>query len=322
MKKTILIVLSLILLFALIGWMLFDLFMGRPELEKNPYDFGMKKLRETQIIPAYSEALPIKPALKKITSVATGPEGKIFVAGDGGVETFDFGGHLLNRISFPGIATCIAVMNNNILVIGMEDHVELWNSSGIQVSSWKAIDTSSVITSVAVNKQFIYVADAGEKIVYKYTLQGKMLARIGEKDPSRNIPGFIIPSPFFDVAISPAGDLWVANTGRYKLEKYGNDGSLLASWGEPSASIEGFAGCCNPSNFTFLPDGLFVTSEKGIERVKIYSQDGKFLALVAGPEAFDEGTHGLDLAATANGWILVIDPSRNQLRIFLPLEKK
>ncbi|HNY03583.1 MAG TPA: hypothetical protein PKG48_13380, partial [Bacteroidales bacterium] len=177
-------------------------------------------------------------------------------------------------------------------------------------------------TSVAAGGDFIYVADAGMKVVYQYDRKGTLLSKIGQKDPVRKIPGFIIPSPYFDVAVSPSGDLWVANTGRYRLEKYGADGALLTAWGEPSFAVEGFAGCCNPSHFAIMPDGSFVTAEKGIERVKIYSPSGVYQCLVAGPESFDEGTRGLDLAAGTGGVILVLDPERNQVRIFVPQDKR
>ncbi|MCX6249418.1 MAG: NHL repeat-containing protein [Bacteroidetes bacterium] len=321
MKKKIILVFAIILFLAIVAWMFRDLFTGSPELQKNPYDYGMKELRQTDTVPAYKEVTPLKPALTTITSIATGYDGKIYVAGKGGVDILDISGRILKSFTFPGYATCLTVMPDNTLVIGMGDHVELWDPSGVQISAWQPEDTTSVITSVAASQHKIFVADAGNKIVYQYNELGKLQARIGEKDPSRKIPGFVIPSPYFDVGISPAGELWVANTGRYKLEKYDNDGSLLTSWGEASVTLEGFAGCCNPSHFTILSDGSFVTSEKGIERVKVYSPDGNFIALVARPESFDEGTRGLDLAAGSNGRILILDPLRNQVRVFLPLKK-
>jgi hypothetical protein len=65
-----------------------------------------------------------------------------------------------------------------------------------------------------------------------------------------------------------------------------------------------------------LPDGSFVTSEKGIARVKIIKPTGEFLCVVAGPEQFDEGTVGLDLAVDSQERILVLDPHRKMVRIF------
>lgn len=321
MKQKIILILAIVLFLAIVAWMVGDLFTGNQEPQKNPFDYGMKTLREADSVPSYTEANPIKPVIPEISAIATDPSGKIYIAGKGGVEIRQSSGRLINRFTIPGNATCLTITSDGMLIIGMEDHVELWGPDGFLHASWEPADTSSLITSVAATPLLIYVADAGKKIVYQYDRYGKLLSRIGEKDPVRKIPGFIVPSPYFDVAINPAGDLWVANTGHHKLEKYGSDGSLLSSWGETSMAVEGFTGCCNPSNFTFLADGSFVTSEKGIERVKVYSPAGVYQSLVAGPESFDEGTRGLDLAAGLNGSILVLDPSRNLIRVFLPNEK-
>lgn len=79
---------------------------------------------------------------------------------------------------------------------------------------------------------------------------------------------------------------------------------------------EGFCGCCNPSNFAILSDGSFVTSEKGIERIKVYLPDGTFKCIVAGPDAFIEGTTGLDLAVNSRDRIFVLDPEKRMVRVF------
>ena len=83
--------------------------------------------------------------------------------------------------------------------------------------------------------------------------------------------------------------------------------------------IEGFCGCCNPSHITILDDGKFVTSEKGIPRVKVYNRLGTLESVVSGPGQFLEGTEGLDLARDSNGTIYVLDPMKKAVRIF---EKK
>jgi len=79
---------------------------------------------------------------------------------------------------------------------------------------------------------------------------------------------------------------------------------------------EGFCGCCNPSHIALFPDGRFVTSEKGLPRVKVYDAKGVFVGLVAGPDMFAEDAVGLDLAVDSRGRILVLDPARRMVRVF------
>ena len=98
--------------------------------------------------------------------------------------------------------------------------------------------------------------------------------------------------------------------------------------------IEGFCGCCNPVNFAMLPDGRFVTCEKGLPRAKVYDADGAFASVVAGPEAFLENgrtctlddlsncqTGGLNVAVDSQGHVLVMDPIERVVRIFAEISK-
>ena len=148
-------------------------------------------------------------------------------------------------------------------------------------------------------------------------MKGELLNEIGRKDSVVGIQGFIIPSPFFDIAIGRDGELWAVNSGRHQFEAYNHDGRLISSWKKTSMQLDGFSGCCNPSHIVILPDGSFCTSEKGIVRIKIHDPSGKFKSVVATPDQFDKGTTGLDLAIDSDGRIIVLDPKRNQVRIFV-----
>jgi hypothetical protein len=81
--------------------------------------------------------------------------------------------------------------------------------------------------------------------------------------------------------------------------------------------IQGFSGCCNPSHFVILEDGSFVTSEKGLPRVKVYNRIGYLVSVVAPTEKFIEGTVGLDLAVDSAQKIYVLDPMQKLVRVFV-----
>jgi hypothetical protein len=174
----------------------------------------------------------------------------------------------------------------------------------------------------------VFVADAGNRIVLRYDPAGKLLGKIGKRDPGRHILGFVIPSPHFDLALTADGLLRVVNPGAHRIEAYTLDGDLEVFWGKHGEGIEGFCGCCNPANLAILPDGRFVTSEKGIPRVKIYAADGKFVGVVAGPETLaptetileetrpDHKLPVFDVAADSRGRVLVLDPLAMKVRIF------
>jgi hypothetical protein len=167
-------------------------------------------------------------------------------------------------------------------------------------------------------------------VVLRYNTAGTLLGHIGEKDPDKNIPGFVIPNPHFDLAVSREGLLRVANPGRNRIETYTLDGDLEFSWGARSVDIKGFCGCCNPVSFAILPDGGFVTAEKGLVRVKVFNSDGAFVGVVAGPAQLGKSEKlmrvcntpeecrggGLDVAAGADGRVYVLDVTENVIRVF------
>ena len=113
---------------------------------------------------------------------------------------------------------------------------------------------------------------------------------------------------------------------------YTIDGDREWDWGKTGVGIEGFSGCCNPVALAVLPDGGFVTAEKGLVRAKVYDADGEFVGVVAGPEQLgwigpmrvcktpeECKAKGFDIAVDDQGRIYILDTVRNIVRIF---EKK
>jgi hypothetical protein len=267
--------------------------------------------------------------------IAVGTDGSIYVAGDKAIRVFAENGTLLNELELEDSPGCLAIANSGKIYIGMKDHVEVLDAKGKRLTSWQTLGDKAVLTSIAVLKNDVFVADAGNRIVLRYDTAGSLIRQIGRKDESRNIPGFVIPSPYFDLAVGPDGLLRVTDPGRHRIEAYTFNGDLEFWWGEFSADIEGFCGCCNPVNFAMLPDGSFVTCEKGLVRVKIYDAEGGFGGVVAGPEqlSLDSMTiicetpaecesGGFDVAVDKTGRILVLDTINNVVRTFVRVKPK
>lgn len=316
MKQKTVIFSAIALLLLLVAFMVKDFFFSSPD-NTNPYKFELDSLRMGDTAKAaFTETMQFKPGLIEIHGITTDTHGNIYVSGKGGIEVFDLSGKVENKFKISGNAQCISLDNDGNLILGMQDHIEIWNKTGKLISKWNSCGADAVLTSVASSGDNIFVADAGQKVVYRFDKKGNLANKIGLKDPATGVPGFIIPSAYFDLGISNDGNLWVVNPGRHSFEKYNFDGKLLTSWGKASMAMEGFSGCCNPSNFAMIYDSLFVTSEKAIERIKIYNADGSFHSVVATPEQFVEGTKGLDLAVDKQNRILVLDPVKMLVRVF------
>lgn len=277
---------------------------------------------------------PIATGFERSRALALGANGRFYIAGDKAVHVLSDKGILAQVIRLASEPHCVAVSAEGGLYVGLRDHVAVFDETGQRIVSWEPLGERSFLSSIVVARDDVFVADAGHAVVLRYDKTGKLIRRIGEKDPDRDIPGFIVPSPYFDLAVAPDGLLRVVNPGRTRIEAYTFRGDLEFFWGQNSIRIEGFCGCCNPANFAILPDGRYVTAEKGLIRVKIYDADGVFEGVVAGPDQLVEGgasrvflsaqdaeASGFDVAADPDGRIFVLDTIENTVRLFVEKEK-
>jgi hypothetical protein len=274
-------------------------------------------------------ASPIPTGFAQVFCVAVDAKGLVYVGGDQAIRCFGRGGKQVAEIALGQAPTCLAVAEDGRLFVGLRDHVEVFDDQLKPSASWETRGGSAVLTSIALSDAQVFVADAGNRVVLRYDQAGTMEAVIGEKDAERNIPGFIVPSPYFDMAVTGDGLFRVVNPGRQRIEAYTLAGDFEFAWGKPSTAVDGFCGCCNPVNIALLSDGSFVTCEKGLVRVKVYDSDGAFVGVVAGPEQLMGGVvpkvcetpaqcqeGGFDVAVDAQDRVYVLDALKNTVRIF------
>ncbi len=267
--------------------------------------------------------------------IAVDSKGSIYVAGDQAVRIFSDRGIILGKIELAEAPTCLTVVPDGALYVGLKDHVAVYDTQGQRQASWESLGADALLTSIAVSGTNVFLADAGNRVVVRCDVAGKIINYIGKKDAFRDVPGFVIPSPYFDLATTGDGLLRAVNPGRRRIEAYTFEGDLEFWWGAPSVAIDGFCGCCNPVNIAVLPDGGFVTCEKGLVRVKVYDSEGEFQGVVAGPsQLIREGeakvcelpeqcqSGGFDVAVDPAGRVIVLDTIKNIVRIFTRIQDR
>ena len=324
MKQKLIIGLSLLFLLVVIFLIGRDLFTNRENNQDNPTEYNLEKLRkiDSSLI-CYREVRHINPSLGVVHALAIDSSSNIYIAGDNEVQVFDKSLQKVNTLKLDASANCIAI-SGDILYAGIGNHVEVYSTKNGKLIKWKSYNSKGFITSIAANETNVYVADAENRLVFRYDPDGNLITVIGKKDKSKGIDGFIVPSLYFDVALSPDNELWIVNPGKHELINFTEKGDFRTSWGVASMQPNGFAGCCNPIHFCILPNGKFVTCEKGLDRIKLHDQSGKFECIVA--SLSDPNTQALnncsigarihDLAADSKGIIYVLDASSKLVRIF------
>lgn len=214
------------------------------------------------------------------------------------------------RIESP--ADCVGVDQEGTIYIGAGDHVEVYRNSRLE-KRWEPYNRRSILTSITVIGDKVFVADAGNKKILCYSRDGDKRKSFGNSESNSRM--FVIPSPYMDIASDREQTLWVADTGRRKLKNFDVDGKFISEWGRSSHKLSGFSGCCNPAHFAILPHGSFATAEKGLVRVKVHKPNGELDSLVFGSGFLGSNVSVADLAAGPGGLVYVLD-SRGILRVF------
>jgi hypothetical protein len=176
----------------------------------------------------YRETGRIDLKLLEPRNLAVGPDDKIYVVGDRALCTFAPDGHRVRLVELENSPRAVAIGPSHKtpgrIYVAMKDHVEVFDAEGARQTVWESLDERALLTSIAAAESDVYVANAGGRVVLRYDLQGKLINRIGDRDDLRHIPGFIIPSPFFVVAVAPDGLLRVTNPGGHRVEAYTPEG--------------------------------------------------------------------------------------------------
>jgi len=214
-------------------------------------------------------------------------EDNIFIAVNHSVMIYNKTGTLVKQFPVEQEIRDIKVEDDRIYLLYPAE-IEVFTIEGEMIDGWKARRINSDYCSMALTSEYVFVTDAGNRQICKYTKDGDYLSVILSPD------GFIIPSYSFDI-LNIGDTIYCVNSGRHLIERYTLEGEFIASFGKSGSEAGSFAGCCNPSFLASTTNGDLLTSEKGNPRISCFSRDGQFKALLLGGKALGGGVKAYSL---------------------------
>jgi hypothetical protein len=248
------------------------------------------------------------PGKGQLNALTVSKDGRIILGGESFIVCYDSGLNLLWEYTTDLPATALTASGSNVFA-AVKGSILVLDMKGEKVEEWGPFENNSMITSLASNEGYVAFADAANKTVFILDKNGVVKSLIGETDDP-----FIIPSLYFDIALSSDNFLYVSNTGMRRIEKRSIDGKLLSFFGKPGTEPGAFCGCCNPAHFALIPDG-FVTAEKGINRIKILNTNGEFIEFVSSVNDFVPPLP-IDVATNDGKIIYGANPADSKLYVF------
>jgi tripartite motif-containing protein 71 len=171
--------------------------------------------------------------------------------------------------------------------------------------------------ALAVGGEFdqTYLADAGHNRVLVYSPQGSLLAQWGadggDGSPGAGAGAFRHPD---GVALSPAGDVYVADTGNNRVVELSPGGAFIAQWGTRGTANGRFEA---PTSVAVNAAGDVYVLDSENNRVQEFDASGRFLAKWGlrgtGPGEFSQPGA---IAVGCEGDVYVADTNNNRVEGF------
>lgn len=207
---------------------------------------------------------------------------KLFISAGQTIHIYNVEGNRLGSFPVGQDVRDITIDGDEIYLL-YPARIAVFSMNGEPVREWEACSQLSDYCSFTIAGDAIFVTDAANKEICKYTTEGNFVKFI---QSPRN---FIIPSYTFDIE-SRNDTIYCVNSGRHSIETYTLNGDFVTSFGSSGAEAGFFAGCCNPAYISFTSGGTLLTSEKGNPRISCFGRDGKFRSVLLDSKTLGGGS--------------------------------
>ena len=210
-------------------------------------------------------------------------------AGDLRFDVHDSWGSLREGWS-PGVVTGVVVDSQERVYVCQQQQdppVLVFDRDGRFLGSWGSGYIVEPHTMYIGPDDVIYLADRGDHVALKLSVEGEVLLEIGNRGQPSDTGCFedegVVPragGPFnrpTRLSPSPSGDLYASDGYRNcRVHRFSADGRLIASWGRPGG--DGPGAFFSPHSLWVSDDGLVYVCDRKNNRIQIFDLDGEFVS--------------------------------------------
>lgn len=240
-------------------------------------------------------------------------------AGDGGYhyEVIENWGRVPQGWSL-GVVTGVAVDSRDRVFVCQQQQdppVLVFDREGNYLDSWGTGLIREPHTIFIGPDDVLYLADRGDHVALKLTLDGQLLLELGNRGTPSDTgctedEGIVLRAagPFnrpTRMSPSPSGDLYVSDGYRNsRVHRFSGQGPLMASWGEPGN--DGPGQIHSPHCLWIDQQGLVYVCDRKNNRIQIFSPEGEFT------DQWSDVNLPTDLHVDSNGTIYLAERQDNE----------
>lgn len=206
-----------------------------------------------------------------------GAEGELFVVDSGSLVVLGlYNGEVISRLPYDGLGS-IALADGGRLLVGGRFGARLIERDGTLRHELRPSGGPLPATDVAVDalgqRHLVLYRDAARVEVHD-AASGAFL--FGFAAPGSGSGELLTP---LALAVSPSGEILVADSGHGRIQVYGGDGSFRRSFGQLDSGPSGFH---QVQGLTVSDDGLIYASDAFYSRILVFEADGTPREVVGG----------------------------------------